>query len=261
MAIATFKRYELKFKLTKGQFEALYPKIIKEMEPDAFCRNGRHYTVHNIYYDTKDNALIRASIAKPIYKEKLRLRSYTVPAAPESKVFLELKKKTAGVVHKRRAVVTRQQAYNFIALKKSPHGESYIDRQVIREIEYFFSHNDVYPAVYVGYKRIAFFGKEDKNFRLTFDYDITTRRHDLLLEKGMYGKSLLLDGTYLMEVKISGALPLWLAGALSELEIYKTSFSKYGTEYKHYCAAEPREQFGSQPGEEKIYGSGLCANY
>jgi hypothetical protein len=95
MALSTFRRYELKFKLTEEQFSALYPKIVKEMQIDKYCLGGRHYNVHNIYYDTKDSALIRASIAKPGYKEKLRLRSYTLPRSADDAVFLELKKKTA----------------------------------------------------------------------------------------------------------------------------------------------------------------------
>jgi hypothetical protein len=36
----------------------------------------------------------------------------------------------------------------------------------------------------------------------------------------------------LMEIKIPGAMPVWLALILDELEIYPISFSKYGTGYQ-----------------------------
>jgi hypothetical protein len=109
----------------------------------------------------------------------------------------------------------------------------------------------------VGYKRIAFFGRQDPDFRLTFDYDIVTRRSDLHLSRGMYGTRLLEKGTYLMEVKIAGALPLWLSAALSGLKIYKTSFSKYGTEYKQLCGA----LLPAAGGREEPRGQKKCVNY
>jgi len=235
MAIATFKRCEIKFLLNTEQFTSIIAKLPEYMEPDKFCCDGRDYTIGNIYYDTPDNYLIRKSLEKPNYKAKLRLRSYGIPASPEDKVFLELKKKTAGIIHKRRAVMTLKEAYAFTAQGQRPAASDYINEQVIKELAYFLSCYKVSPAVYIGYHRIAFLGKEDKNFRVTFDYDITTRRENLLLEKDSPGEKLLEDGRYLMEVKVAGAVPLWLAEELAALKIYKTSFSKYGTEYLKYC--------------------------
>ena len=63
------------------------------MELDKYNKNGQFYSISNIYYDTDDNRLIRSSIEKPVYKEKLRMRSYGTPNAHD-KVFLEIKKKT-----------------------------------------------------------------------------------------------------------------------------------------------------------------------
>ena len=39
-----------------------------------------------------------------------------------------------------------------------------------------------------------------------------------------------------MEIKISGAVPMWFSEIISGLNIYPTSFSKYGTEYKRYVS-------------------------
>jgi len=234
MSVNAFKRYELKFLLSKEQFDALLPKLTQYMNPDQNCKYGCSYNIYNIYYDTFDNSLIRKSLSKPVHKEKLRLRSYTIPNAPDSKVYLELKKKTAGIVHKRRAAMTLNEAYDFISFGKKPSAKNYIGSQVNNEIEYFLSRYEVFPAAYISYTRIAYFGKEDKDFRVTFDSNIITRRNELYLEKGCFGEQLLEEGQYLMEVKISRAVPVWLAETLSELKIYKRSFSKYGKEYSFY---------------------------
>lgn len=237
MAITAFKRYEMKFMLTQEQFDSLIPKLLEYMNPDDHCQNGKDYSIYNIYYDTLDHDLIRHSLSKPYYKEKLRLRSYKLLTSPNDKVFLELKKKIGGIVNKRRAVLTLQEADDFIKLGKRPVTMNPMTKQVVNEIKYFLSHNDVDPAVYIGYKRLAFFGKEDKDFRVTFDYDITTRRTDLSLEKASYGDLLIDKGQYLMEVKLSNSVPMWLSTTLSGLLIYRTGFSKYGREFENTCPA------------------------
>ncbi len=271
MAISTFKRYEIKFLLNKEQFESIIPHLENHMNPDKFCQQGQNYSIHNIYYDTEDNHIIRTSLSKPCYKEKLRLRSYTIPTSMSDKVFLELKRKTAGIVHKRRATLTLGEAYELIESGKRPVCTNYINDQVVNEISYFLSKNKVYPATYISYSRMAFFGKDNKDFRITFDSDIKTRRTELLLEKGNFGLSLLGPEQYLMEVKVSDSVPLWLADALAELKIYKTSFSKYGTEYKKYClfnksegliaiALDNKSHIGSPSDGMAVY-TNVCVNF
>ena len=233
MAITAFKRYEIKFMLTQAQVDTLIPKLLEYMNLDDHCQNGKDYSIYNLYYDTRDHNLIRHSLSKPYYKEKLRLRSYNVPTSPDDKVFLELKKKIGGIVNKRRAVLTLKDADDFIKLGKRPVTTNIMTQQVVNEIVYFLSYNDVAPAVYISYQRLAFSGKEDKEFRVTFDYDIKTRRTDLSLEKASYGDPLLKKGKYLMEVKFSSAVPIWLSKTLSDLLIYRTGFSKYGSEYEN----------------------------
>lgn len=234
MAIKSFKRYEKKYLLTQSQYDNLIPRLLEYMEMDKHCVNNS-YSIYNIYYDTDDNSVIRHSISKPYYKEKLRLRSYKVPESLNDKVFLELKKKINGIVNKRRAVITLEEAYNFLEFGKRPQCNDFSTEQIINEIEYYLSHTKVTPTVYIGYNRIAFFGKQDKDFRLTIDSKIITRREDLFLESGCYGTDILKPNEYLMEVKILGAIPLWLVDIFSELQIYNTHFSKYGNEFMAFC--------------------------
>lgn len=234
MAITSFQRSEMKFILNRSQFQKLLSKIEKYMQPDSYCKNGNDYAVYNLYYDTDNDYLIRTSLMKPKYKEKIRLRSYRYPILPDDEVFLELKKKSAQTVLKRRAVVTLREAYIYLDNGSKPACDDYMNRQVLREIDYFLSLHPVHPVSYISYHRMAFFGLHDSDFRITFDYDLRSRRTDLKLESGEYGSPLLRDGQYLMEVKINGAVPKWLADALSDLDIYRTGFSKYGTEYTNH---------------------------
>ncbi len=231
MAITTFKRYEKKYPLNEKQHQAILPVLMQYMRADEYCQNGREYTIYNIYYDTDTSSIIRHSLAHPYYKEKLRMRSYSIPTSPESKVFLELKKKIGGIVSKRRAVLTFTEANQFLEAGDRPRNMDYINKQVLNEIAFYLKTHPVKPAAYISYKRTALFGKDDSDFRITFDRNIITRRDDLSLEKGRFGEELL-PGRYLMEIKVAGAFPVWLANVLSENQIYQASFSKYGHEYK-----------------------------
>jgi hypothetical protein len=245
MPKSTFQRNEMKFILTKAQVDALIGKMAEYMNPDKYCTDGKHYSIYNIYYDTEDNSIVRHSISSPYYKEKLRLRSYDSPIAPDGTVYLELKKKTGGIVNKRRAAMTLREACRFIENGESPKCAGYINGQVVNEIQYFLSRNKVRPALFLCYKRMAYFGINDKAFRITLDWDITSRRNDVSLEKGCYGAKLLEENRYIMEVKIPNAVPKWLADTLAELHIYKTSFSKYGEEYLNYSF--PGDKYISKP--------------
>lgn len=235
MATKTFKRYELKYSVTPEQYDIICQALAEHMKFDSYCKNGKSYMIYNIYFDTPDDAVIRRSIDKPYYKEKLRLRSYKMPTGNDDMVFLELKKKIGGIVAKRRAILHYDEAIQFIAMGKAPQTDNYQDQQVMKEISDFLARYPVSPKVYISYERIAFFGKEDREFRVSFDKNILTRRNHVNLKDGDYGAELLTDGNYLMEVKCAGAVPLWMTELLSKMKIYKTGFSKYGTEYKRHA--------------------------
>ena len=241
MAIEVFNRYEHKYMLNREQFEKVINILDEHMVMDSHNEGHTPYTIANIYYDTPDDYLIRTSLSKPEYKEKLRLRAYGVPDS-DSKVFLEIKKKFNGIVNKRRTKLKLAEAYKFVASGKAPEPKDYMNTQVLRELEYFLKIYDLSPKLYLAYDRIAYFEKDNKDLRISFDMNIRSRRYDLALEKGDYGEKLLPDGVYLMEIKTSLAKPLWLTHILAELDIKRTRFSKYGTEFKNMINhTEPEE--------------------
>ncbi len=233
MSIQTFKRYEDKFLLSHEQFDALTTELSEHMEYDAFCKNGT-YGILNIYFDSPDHEVIRRSVSKPYFKEKLRLRSYGVPENDEHTVFLELKRKIGGIVNKRRAEMSYSEAMRYLESGEKPKNLKYTAQQVLEEIDYFIACNHVKPTYFLSYERIAMVGREDKSFRITLDRNILARRENVLLTEGCYGRNLIPPDKWLMEVKFSGAIPFDFTKLLSDLKIYSRSFSKIGTEYKTY---------------------------
>ncbi|MBC3890008.1 VTC domain-containing protein [Acetobacterium paludosum] len=234
MITKTFKRYENKFQLNESQFEQLLPILLTEMVPDSYTSKNDSYSIYNIYFDTENYDIIRHSLSKPYYKEKLRLRSYAIPISSDDKVFLELKKKIGGIVSKRRATMTLNEANRFISKREYPLETNAINRLVLEEIDNFLDHHIIEPKAYISYERSAYLGKNDPEFRVTFDYNIKSRQNNLSLEKGDFGNQLLPKDGYIMEIKILGAIPVWLTHVLSSLKIYSSSFSKYGNAYTEY---------------------------
>ena len=232
MAIEVFNRYEHKYMLDRETFEKVIEILDAHMDMDSHNKNHTPYTIANIYFDTSDDYLIRTSLGKPEYKEKLRLRAYGVPDK-NSKVFLEIKKKFDGIVNKRRTKLTLEEAYRFLETGISPEPKDYMNKQVLRELEYFLKVYNVSPKVYLAYDRIAYFEKGNKDLRISFDMNIRSRRYDLALEKGDYGEKILKEDMYVMEIKTSLAKPLWITHMLADLNIRRNRFSKYGTEFKN----------------------------
>lgn len=245
MAQENFRRYEKKYKITREQYQELISRIITRLQPEPY---GKH-TICNIYFDTKDYAMIRHSLEKPAYKEKLRMRSYGTPKG-EDMVYLELKKKYGGVVYKRRVSMRYDDAMGYVYDGIRPDSDS----QVLREIDYAIRHYQACPAVYLAYERIAFFGKENPGLRITFDMDIRARRYALELDRGSFGTVFSEKGMFLMEVKIPGAMPLWLSRIFSELKIFPVSYSKYGTFYQEYMAGKGMAGFVKESGERAAEG-------
>jgi hypothetical protein len=239
MAQTVFERIEKKYLLTAEQYAALAPRLAARMQPDAYGR----YTIGNIYYDTPDYALIRASLAGPVYKEKLRLRCYGTPCA-DSTVFLELKKKYRGVVYKRRASMPLAAAEEYLAGGAAPalprpepaapsgaQPPAADPAQILREMDYFLSFYHPEAKVCLSYDRTAFFCPEEPELRVTFDENIRWRTWDMTLAAGAAGRTLAMGAPVLMEIKIPGAMPLWLSRLLGENGVFPSSFSKYGCCY------------------------------
>ena len=230
----TFKRYEKKYLLSAESYRRLMACMAEYIEPDDYHRS----TVCSIYYDRDDFRLIRHSIDAPIYKEKLRVRCYN-PVGEDSEAFVELKKKYKGIVYKRRVVMTGGQAEAWLSGAAEPPEDS----QMVREIQWFLHTNRPSPKVMIACDRTSWRARENPELRITFDERIRWRETQLHFAAGSGGELLLPDGEVLMELKIPGAAPLWLAHLLSEQKLYPTGFSKYGVCYKNHLLQEYLQEF------------------
>lgn len=233
MTIKTFKRIEKKILIDTSVVPQITQELLRHMNADAYNIDGKPYEISNIYFDNDGDDIIRHSISKPSFKQKLRIRSYGVPKDDSVPVFIELKKKFKGVVTKRRATLPYSDAKEYIKSGYIPDGLPYIDRQVLHEVSAFIEASHAYPKVYISYMRCAFFGKEDKDFRVTFDYDIIARHDNLSLSHGREGIPVFPEGKALLEVKFSEAPPMWFAGLMSKYGLSFHSYSKYGTEFEN----------------------------
>lgn len=244
---AVFKRYEMKYMMTRRQKKAVLEAMLPYMKLDEFG----HTTIRNIYFDTDSYILVRRSIEKPVYKEKFRIRSYR-QAGAQDQVFIELKKKYDDVVYKRRESLSQLEALEWI-VRGTPFPKS---TQIGNEIDYFFRlYQTLRPKVFLSYEREAFYahgrpeekrqqGLTNSDFRVTFDENILARQDELSLSRDVWGEPLIDEDKVLMEIKTSGGIPLWMTHVLAREKIYKTSFSKYGTAYEKLICGHRTEKTG-----------------
>lgn len=219
-----FRRVEKKYILNKKQYEKLQNKIKEYMVEDQYGES----TICNIYFDSNQYELIGRSIEKPFFKEKVRLRSYNTPTG-DSNVYLEIKRKCDGVVGKRRIEMKMDDFHQYF---QDANAIQSCNPQIKAELDYYFHMYDLKPAMYISYTRVAYYQKDNPDFRLTFDSNIVAREYDLDLEEGEYGNQILEEDKHIMEIKTLNSIPLWLVNELNELHIIPGSFSKYGTAYE-----------------------------
>ena len=230
-----FNRIEEKYMITEDQLEAITPTVLHYMHGDKFGLS----TIASLYFDTPDMRIIRASIDAPknTYKEKLRLRCYGIPS-DDSPSFVELKKKYLGTVYKRRFEMPYLRAMAFLTgSAPAP------DTQMGREVAYFLEfYPGIRPTIDIFCERIALFGNDDEDLRLTVDRDLRYRMDELDLRKGSRGDPIIDRSLYIMEIKATGAFPLWLTELLDRNGIYPRKFSKYRTAFEHELAERLNQQ-------------------
>lgn len=227
----TFRRREIKYLLSREQTESILQRISPFMEEDKYSRQ----TTCSLYCDTPDFLLARLSMDKPVYKEKLRLRSYG-QVTDDSPAFLEIKKKFCGIVYKRRIPTDFASAERFLTDGIPPESSDHNSRQVAAEIQHMLLRDRLQPKAAVFYDRRAFHGADDPELRLTLDGNVRFRLDDLDLRHGTDGVLLQNQPYRVMEIKSATAVPLWLTAVLSDMKLYPGSFSKYGSVYRQHLA-------------------------
>ncbi len=245
---ATMMRVEHKFPMTKAQQKEFLRRAMPHLEPDRYPE----YDLHNIYYDTKDNALIINCLGHPMYKEKLRLRTYGDPT-DTTPCYMEIKKKfrTTGV--KRRISIREEEAHSYMrqGIPLADHS------QIAKEIDYLVSTRHLMEKMFIAYHRKAFSGIAESDLRITFDTDICFRLDHLSLHKTGTETTITGDDEVLMEIKVSDRYPMWLSEILTDMKLYRRNFSKYGTIYSALTAKEQAEAQQKAESERNTYIPGM----
>jgi len=245
---ATMMRVEHKFPMNRAQAQEFLRRAMPHLVKDRYPE----YDLHNIYYDTSDNALIINCLGHPQYKEKLRLRTYGEPDE-STPCFLEIKKKFKSTGVKRRIAIREQEAYAYLNEGK----ELSDDSQIAGEIDYLVKSRKLSEKMFIAYHRMAFSGIEEKDLRITFDTDICYRLDHLSLHKTGEEKMITDADDVLMEIKVSDRYPMWLTQILTDLKLFRRSFSKYGTIYtelesrRHSCNPSANAYYA----EPAVHGS------
>ena len=221
--IVVMKRYERKYLLSPEQTAYFKESVADYMRIDKFGLTS----IASLYYDTPNYRLIRTSVEKPRFKEKIRLRSYGL-ATDTSPVFLELKRKAYGIVYKRRVQTTIPLVKKFF----DGEGDICAGGQINREITTFRDYyQTLVPACLIIYDRIAYY-QPDGDLRLTIDRNPRYRMDALTFDHAPVGIPLLDPGESILEIKVQDTIPLWLLRIFSEGKIRRGSISKYGEAYR-----------------------------
>ncbi|MBR2789310.1 MAG: VTC domain-containing protein, partial [Eggerthellaceae bacterium] len=107
---STFKRKEVKYRLTADQYVRIRAALAGYMVPDKYGATA----IISTYLDTPERYLIIQSQEKPLYKEKLRIRRYGDALDATTPTFVEIKKKYKGIVYKRRICMSAAASRAFL---------------------------------------------------------------------------------------------------------------------------------------------------
>lgn len=231
MAKEFFSRHELKYVISFELYQQLASELVPRMAYDASGDQTGRYNIVSLYFDSPDYKVYYETRNKLRFRQKLRLRVYN-HVTREDQAFFEIKQKYNNVVHKRRTSILLRDAYDYMnqaAGQVNLQAYQASNPQILREIDAFKALYRLQPEVIVSYDRQAFQGIEEKDLRVTFDYNLLCRKHDLQVEKGPAGKRFVDPDQVILEVKVTDSVPFWLSRLLSELECARGSLSKFCT--------------------------------
>ncbi|MFZ4451131.1 polyphosphate polymerase domain-containing protein [Salibacterium aidingense] len=228
-----FQRFEVKYLLPFSKYQEIAAILSSnnKMRYDQYGDEAGRYNIVSLYFDSDDNKIYYETRNKLNFRQKLRLRIYD-QATPASTSFFEIKQKFNNVVNKRRTGLQLANAYDYLKHAQSPLALGDYDSsnpQIMNEVETFRSLYGLKPRVVVSYDRQAFHGLEDSDLRVTFDYNLMARDHNLRIEDGPEGTHFVDPNLVVMEVKVSQSVPFWLARLLSDMECSRQSVSKFCT--------------------------------
>lgn len=225
-----FQRFEFKYLLPVELADILIPKLLKYMEWDPYVAEipTKQYQVASLYYDSAGLACYYEKLAGVEKRKKLRLRVYDQKLQPDSKIYMEIKRRDDAIILKDRVVASHHDCLgalvkgDYVKFKNSrPEDE----QKFLDEFFWTKEHNCLMPKIMVVYQRAPLVGKIDKRFRVTFDSDLKTYPADWI-ELKEDGRPVNPDSV-ILEVKFNNILPAWFHHIIKDYQLERISYSKY----------------------------------
>lgn len=247
-----FSRYEFKFPLSYDDMDRLIDDLLPWIEPDEHVNEYGIYTISSIYLDNAARQCYYETINNDYFRQKVRLRVYGRKNTEDSVSFLEVKSKIDGLVVKRRVQMRLGDAMRFLAAC-SREGYDFdlaaypsSSLQILKEIRQVTVSKSLVPVNVVSYERLPYVVKEDRNLRITFDFNIRTRGDRLDLTQGTDGKPACPEKVSILEIKTEKAIPFWLVQILGKYEYRNQTFSKYCSHYEAMRVRVRESGFGKE---------------
>ena len=224
-------RYEMKFVITREQHARLLPTLMPHLRADENAGSGASYPIVSLYYDTPERDCYWEKMRSLGSRRKLRVRVYgSLDGALPPTTFLEIKHKCDGRGVKRRARMPLEAALAIARGETVPFAFSPPERRLVEEVHELVGKRGFKPSCCMRYDRQAYAGNdEDSDLRITFDMGIGYRTDNLkpIPDDRRFDRWLLPDGSAVMEVKVTGAVPFWLTRTIAQEGCVLQSHSKY----------------------------------
>jgi len=228
-ALRTFNRFELKYLVSKREVDRLRPEVEAYMRRDAYADADGRYTLSSLYYDTPSLACYHAKLDGLRFRRKVRIRHYEQQAAltADTPVFVEIKQRVDRVTQKRRAALAYADALELCDERIIPDHEER-DQAVVEEVFGLVVCHNLVPTCITTYQREPWVGGEyDPGLRLTIDFDLRYRMHDLDLDSKHPGKYMVPPSFSVIEIKANDRVPYWLTHLVARHNLQLTRMSKY----------------------------------
>lgn len=255
MAIAppdtsSIERREYKYLVDDATVQRLRAAIAPFCRLDRYAARqpDRCYLIHSLYFDTADLAFYRANERELIDRFKLRVRYY--PSDDRGPVFFEVKRRINDVIAKTRVGIAREKWRQLLERPGEPLPA--LDGRQGAALERFLAIVFRYharPITMVRYRRQPWVSEIDDYARVTIDDRIASQlRHDLSLDLDPRGWRNMdhpvaqhsLRSLHVVELKFTRAAPRWMMRIVQSLDLFRSSFSKYGTSIAAWYALPRR---------------------
>jgi SPX domain protein involved in polyphosphate accumulation len=229
--VTAIQRFECKYVVSESEARSIAASLAPHLRPDPnAARSPDHtYAICSLYLDNDALALCHETLAGNANRFKLRIRTYD--DSPRTPLFLEVKSRANGVVHKIRARVKKPLLPALLAGRAVDiPGMNPTERGQLDEFIRLMLLTRATPRVLVRYDRQAYAGTIDDGVRVTFDRrlrGLRTDRAEVIVESGAFRP--MRTGGVILELKFNDRCPAWLLRIVQMHGLRRRSFSKYCT--------------------------------